>query len=792
MAGLCWPLSAATVSKLNDDVLEPLRAPIGAKKIRINNMPLYAHGTVRIDLEEFEVWAPGGKVVVHNGTSVTYLDPPPMRFFRGVVNADPESFAYFSVDGTTGAIQGLITTRDTKFAVGASSRKPIVRNHVGGARTDPRDDFDYFLTASDAGDAIPMTGQTWSCGVEKLPVLPHINKRFTVEAKASGLAPIAQGITGTQSYAMAVEVETDDEFYANAGNSVTTATNYITNLTGAVSTIYNRDLHTNVVQQNVHIYSGGPGTDPWSATMDPFTAMLELGDYYHSNHLSLKRSAVVMMSGKDVPGGIAWEGTIGAGDVSAGGSDYYGGYAWCGGIGRLFGSTGLGSIPDPNATSNGTVYGMPGTGFPSGPTGIQGYWPLEEYAHELGHNLAGHHTHCVAISALEAAGTNHPTQLFVDMCHTGEVEQATPFGACATGTDYSSAPTEKGTIMSYCHNVFISNVPQSRFTFGQASEVSKHELDDYMLNAAGPISPYGGDFNIVNAVGTMTMSTITASSSVAANSTGNTASVNVTSGGTPTYSWTITGGTITSSTNIASITYTAGASGSVVLRATAYKNGTNGSGFPNGGVGITDTRTVTITSLLPPTNVVATALTSTSVQITWTAATGAAKYEISRSANNSTFTTVCVVATTCPASSPFTDNSATANTAYIYKVKSVDAGNNLSSFSTGDLATTVIFTDSVPVIVKKVHIDELRTAVSAVCTLASNPAPCSTTFTDPTITAHSTKAKAVHINELRAKLNAARSSLVLTAQTYTDTPTVTALSTLIKAADITELRNGVK
>ena len=105
-AGLCGTLSAATVSKLNDDVLSPLRDNVGAKQIHLSNVPLYAHGTVKIDLEEFQVWAPGGKVIVNDGKSITYLDPPPMRFFRGMVNGDPESFAYFSVDGTTGAITG--------------------------------------------------------------------------------------------------------------------------------------------------------------------------------------------------------------------------------------------------------------------------------------------------------------------------------------------------------------------------------------------------------------------------------------------------------------------------------------------------------------------------------------------------------------------------------------------------------------------------------------------------------------------------------------------------------------
>jgi len=590
-AAFCLPLAAATVSKLNDDVLAPLRGPAVARRILLNNVPLYEHGTAKIELEEFEVWAPGGKVIVNDGKSVQYLDPPPMRFFRGQVNGDPESFAYFSVDGKTGGIYGMVATRDGKFSVTAARRHltPRDRNpdNVRG------DEFDYFLTASDESDEMPMTGKSFECGVERLPALPQVNKRILTEVDASGHPIVAQGITGTQSFAMTVEVETDDELFAAAGNSISNVTALVTNLTGAVSTIYNRDLHTNVVQQNVHVYSGGPGTDPWTAS-DIFNGLAELGNNYHTNHLALKRSAVIMLSGKNTLSGVAWEGTIGEGDQASSVnsiSTFSGAYAWCGSIGDLQGAFTT-TVPDPDATTNGTQFGMP--------TGGNNYWPLEEYAHELGHNMAGHHTHCVAITSGEAAGTNHPSQLFIDMCHTGEIEQTPPSTACATGADFSSAPTEKGTIMSYCHNVFSGAVPQSRCTFGQASEVRQHELDDYMLRAAGPLAPFGGGFNIVTAVGSFTMSTITASSSVTANSTGNTASVTTTNGGTPTFSWTITGGTITSATNTNSITYTAGASGNVVLRATAFKNGTNGSGFPNGSVGITDTKTVTIVTCVAP------------------------------------------------------------------------------------------------------------------------------------------------------------------------------------------------
>ncbi len=590
-AVFCWPVAAATVSKLNDDVLAPLRGPVVTKRILLNKVPLYAHGTAVIDLEEFQLWAPGGKVIVKDGKSVQYLDPPPMRFFRGLVNGDPESFAFFSVDGATKAVYGLVTTPDGKFSVNASRRRLAPRDRTGNA--DRGDDFDYFLTASDERDEMPMTGKTWECGADKMPVLTHVSKRTSAETTASVHPILAQGISGTQSYAMAVEVETDDELYAAASNSVSAVTALVTNLTGAVSTIYNRDLHTNVVLQNLHVYSGGPGTDPWVAS-DIYNGLAELGNYYHANHLALKRSAVIMLSGKTTSSGVAWESTIGEGDAPAtinAVSTYSGAYAFCGSIGDLSGSF-TSTVPDPNATTNGTLYGMP--------TGGNNYWPLEEYAHELGHNLAGHHTHCVAITDAEriAAGFTDGSPAtsasnFVDHCFASEG------GSCFAGANYQTGSQGifKGTVMSYCHNVFIGQVPQSRFTFGQPIEPSHHELDDYMLRAGGSI---GGGNNIVSAVGTFTMSTITALSSVQANSTGNTASVTSANGGTVTYAWTITGGTITSASNVASITYTAGASGNVVLRATAYRNGTNGSSFPSGGVGITDTKTVTINTCTAP------------------------------------------------------------------------------------------------------------------------------------------------------------------------------------------------
>lgn len=190
----------------------------------------------------------------------------------------------------------------------------------------------------------------------------------------------------------------------------------------------------------------------------------------------------------------------------------------------------------------------------------------------------------------------------------------------------------------------------------------------------------------------------------------------------------------------------------------------------------------TCTGVSVPANVVATATSATTVNVSW-AASGAASYNVYRSSNGTTFTLAGSTSGTS-----FNDSGRTANTAYLYKVRAVSGVE--SGDSNRDLATTVIFTDD-PLVagstrIRVVHITQLRTAVNAVRTLASLGAG---SYTDPTLTAGVT-VKAAHVNDLRAALNAARSSLALPAASYAET--ITARVTRIKASHITELRNGVK
>src|SRR5438105_7713034 len=73
--------------KLRDDALSPLRASVVTKKVRLDKLPLYDSKRSVIELEEFQVWTPDGKVIIHgdNGVVLETQDPPATRFFRGLV-----------------------------------------------------------------------------------------------------------------------------------------------------------------------------------------------------------------------------------------------------------------------------------------------------------------------------------------------------------------------------------------------------------------------------------------------------------------------------------------------------------------------------------------------------------------------------------------------------------------------------------------------------------------------------------------------------------------------------------
>ena len=189
-----------------------------------------------------------------------------------------------------------------------------------------------------------------------------------------------------------------------------------------------------------------------------------------------------------------------------------------------------------------------------------------------------------------------------------------------------------------------------------------------------------------------------------------------------------------------------------------------------------------------PANFTATATAATTINLSWTASVGATastQYQIARASASSPFVTIHTTSATS-----FADTVA-AGSAYVYKVRAIDATAGNSVYSSPDAAATFFFTDD-PLLghvtrIKAVHVTEMRQAVNAIRAAAGLPPA---TYTDPALPSAS-NVKAVHLRELRTALNQARTPLGLSSLLFTD-PTLTAGATPVRAAHLTELRNGVR
>ena len=193
-----------------------------------------------------------------------------------------------------------------------------------------------------------------------------------------------------------------------------------------------------------------------------------------------------------------------------------------------------------------------------------------------------------------------------------------------------------------------------------------------------------------------------------------------------------------------------------------------------------------LTTLVPPPSVViASANSASSINVTWNALSGATTYEVWRA--TSAAGGYAPIATTV--SNFYLDRNVSAGTAYLYKVRAL-FGSTIGPLSDPDLATTIVFTDD-PLLpgtpYKTAHILELRTAVNAV-RAAAGMAPGS--YTDAVISSGG-PVRASHISDLRSALHAARIALGFSTPFYTDNSLV-AGTTKIKVLHVTELRAYVK
>lgn len=716
------------------------KAAKAKEKVSITDVNLGHAALDTLELEPMELWAPGAKLMVQGNGGVQALSPPDAQYFRGRVKGDPSSAVFLAVADKK--IHGMVVAGGKHFALGSATRV----DKTNGAA----DDDTIGLRELEAGEE-PSSGD-WTCDVESQAI-------GALRAKSNALKPRdARGDAGTVAnaqYQFKLEIDTDFELFSSF-NSVPALTTYIESLVGNASVVFQRDLGTTLTIGNLWIYT--TIIDPWSTEplMGSAAGLGELSRVWHETptRANKDRSAVVMVSGRTFSAGRAFTGTMCGTDTHCGiagehcgglsfANAWSGAYAFCG----TNGSSNT-TIPDPTATRNGITYAMPNT---------NDYWMLFLFLHEVGHLASAPHTNCVWLSMAEQQQWN-VSRFFIDECLSGESK-------CYSGT--ATLPTELGTIMSNCNNLFdASGNRGSRYAFWEPNRPSS-KMYALMRTGLDSSTPDGrirlGSYTDPLQEDPQPLTCTSHTAKVAA-CTG------------CDYEWSITGGTINGNSTKDDVTYTPTAP-IVTLTVTVTRNGS---------CGITVMRQVVTAcaTLSAPASFSATANGSAAVALSWNAVTDATHYEVARTSDGTTWTTVGNALGTS-----FLDINVTPGTVYLYRVRGLDASLFPGAWSTRDFAATYEFTDAViaphATPVRAMHIIELRAAVNALRALSGLPA---TTFTDPSLT--NMRIKRLHIVELRDSLAEAVGAVGRAAATYTD-PVLNPAST-VRSAHVDELRAALR
>lgn len=278
---------------------------------------------------------------------------------------------------------------------------------VTGNGSGPQGDFVLNLEGDTQLRAIPLE-DSFPPGV--VPRIESIDQDGLDSGHPSD-DPLTLALAGLQPLAGPVQamvaVDTDAELLDKRfGNSSTAANAWIGDLFAGLNLLYQRDIGVTLQQGHTILRTG---SDPYVLkTHPPNSAVLEeFGTYWQHNYAHVPRSFAIMLSGASnsqwSAAGIAWV------DSYCRKPSYGGSYS----INQVFTGAGIGLASS-----------------------------LSIVAHELGHNLGAHHTHCTSATT----GAAKVATDTVDQCYNSSGCYNGPT-RCPTGTP--DAPV--GTLMSYCH-----------------------------------------------------------------------------------------------------------------------------------------------------------------------------------------------------------------------------------------------------------------------------------------------------------------------------------------------------
>jgi len=333
----------------------------------IEGLELPTGESINLNVERFNVRAPGARIVAVDEQGIERpIGDNGVRLFQGAVQGDPDSMVFLASSPyfTYGYIQ------DAKNVYAISSGPASVG---AGAVANPVEIVD--VNTLDFRDDAPFP-----CGsdpaFENFPELAAnivLEGDYPVPAERADVCRIVN-----------IAIDTDYEYTSRRfGGDTNASSAYAETLLGAVSTIYENDVDTNLVTGFLRVF--GSNNDPYTDSGD---ALAQVSSHWQSSQGGVDRELVHYLTGRsNLPyGGVAYLSAL---------CDPNQGY----GVSRV-----NGSFPMPVQDN------------------ISGNWDLVVVAHELGHNHGTGHTHDSYVPVIDGCG-NGDCSLSADgtimsYCHT--------------------------------------------------------------------------------------------------------------------------------------------------------------------------------------------------------------------------------------------------------------------------------------------------------------------------------------------------------------------------------------
>jgi len=349
------PESQAIRARLADDAFQSAKA--GPERQTLE-LPLSLEKSVQLELERFEILTPDARFFIGGPSGNRPTTRPDVVLLRGKVAGQERSQAFLAIS-SSGVVNGFVEQEaQPSYAVATMTDDLKAGNHR--------------LTISPVSTAggldVPF------CGTQFDPDLVRTLDKSLRAAKDAAGPRLRR-----------VAIDADHNLVDMFGGNTTQTFDYVVQLMGAVSAIYERDLNFRLVLSFVRLWPDGG---------EPFSSvdLYSFRDYWWTNEDTAGLDLVHLFSGvRNAPfGGISFV-------TDACGS-------WAYGIDAYMNGSFLAPVTYPDL----------------------GNWDVNVVAHEMGHNFGSWHTH-------DDAYDPH-----IDDCGNGVYTRGTIMSYCHGGIGYQS------------------------------------------------------------------------------------------------------------------------------------------------------------------------------------------------------------------------------------------------------------------------------------------------------------------------------------------------------------------